>query len=72
MMIDDLFYFSEKILSDSEIDTIKNYILENEQYIKQLGPDEYGGTSEIFSLEDICSLIIYIHKLLVMISSYPN
>jgi len=46
MMINDLFYFSEKILSDSEIDTIKNYILENEHYIKQLGPDEYGGTSE--------------------------
>jgi hypothetical protein len=45
-MIDDLFLFSEKILSESEIDVIKNYILKNENNIKQLGPDNYPGTSE--------------------------
>lgn len=45
-MIDELFYFSEKILSDSEIDQIKTYILTNEKNIKSLGPDLYNGTEE--------------------------
>jgi len=45
-LIDDLFYYSEKILSDDEIKIIKDYILKNENNIKQLGPDNYPGTSK--------------------------
>jgi hypothetical protein len=34
------------ILSEKEVETIKNVILEKEDYVKSLGPDVYGGTNE--------------------------
>ena len=39
------FLYNSKILSEKECNFIKDYILENEDKIKLLGPDEYGGTS---------------------------
>ena len=38
--------FNSKILTDKECDFISNFVLENEEYVKKLGPDEYSGTSE--------------------------
>jgi hypothetical protein len=59
-MINDLFHFSKKILSDSEINEIRNYILENENNIKSLGEDTYPGTSEN-SLTGAHALFNYLH-----------
>lgn len=38
--------FSKKILTEKECDVIKKFILDNEDYIKSLGPDLYSGTKE--------------------------
>jgi len=59
-MINDLFYYSKKILSDFEINEIKNYILENENNIKSLGKDNYTGTSEN-SLTGAHAFFNYLH-----------
>ncbi len=40
------FLFSKILLSQSECNIIKKYILENEDRIKSLGPDLYAGTKE--------------------------
>jgi len=40
------FIYNNKILNPQECDFIKNYILENEDYMKSLGPDVYPGTSD--------------------------
>lgn len=37
--------FKRQILDHNEIEFIKNYILSSEDYVKSLGPDNYGGTS---------------------------
>ncbi len=42
----DIFLLQKKILSDEEIQKIKEVILSKEDYVKSLGPDVYGGTSE--------------------------
>lgn len=41
-----MFLYDKVIFSDKEIETIKNIILEKEDYVKSLGPDVYGGTSD--------------------------
>lgn len=38
------FYFKEQIINEKECEIIKNYILEKEDMIKSLGPDNYAGT----------------------------
>lgn len=38
------FYFKEQIIDEKECKIIKNYILENEDRVKSLGPDNYAGT----------------------------
>ena len=40
------FLFKETILDKKELEFIKNYILEQEDYVKSLGPDTYEGTSD--------------------------
>jgi len=35
----------ENFLSKNECESISNFILENEEYVKSLGPDNYSGTS---------------------------
>lgn len=40
------FLYKKVILNESECKFIVNYILENENKIKNLGPDIYGGTGE--------------------------
>jgi hypothetical protein len=59
-MINDLFHYSKKILSDSEINEIRNYILENETNIKSLGVDTYPGTSKN-SLTGLFAFFNYLH-----------
>jgi hypothetical protein len=44
--MNNLFLLEKKILSDEELDIIKNTIISKEDYVKSLGPDVYGGTSE--------------------------
>jgi len=39
------FLFSRTILTKDECNTVKKFILDNENYIKSLGPDTYSGTS---------------------------
>jgi len=41
-----MFTYQSVIVSDEEIETIKNIIIEKEDYVKSLGPDVYGGTSD--------------------------
>lgn len=41
-----MFLYDNVILSEEEIKIIKNTILEKEDYVKSLGPDVYGGTSD--------------------------
>ena len=41
-----MFLLEKKILSSEEIEKIKEVILLKEDYVKSLGPDVYGGTSE--------------------------
>ena len=40
------FKYSNIILSKEECNFISDYILENEEYVKSLGPDVYSHTSE--------------------------
>ena len=35
----------EDFLTEHEYESISNFILENEEYVKSLGPDNYSGTS---------------------------
>jgi len=44
-MNDPKILFKTKILDESEIKFIKDYILASEDYVKSLGPDQYVGTS---------------------------
>lgn len=44
--MNNLFLLEEKILSNQELEIIKGTILSKEDYVKSLGPDVYGGTSE--------------------------
>ena len=41
----DIFTYKNVILSSKELDTIRTYILSTEDYVKSLGPDNYGATS---------------------------
>jgi len=38
--------FNDRVIGEEECLFLANWILKNEDYIKSLGPDEYGGTNE--------------------------
>jgi hypothetical protein len=40
-----MFLYNKIIFSDKEIETVKNIILDKEEYVKSLGPDVYSGTA---------------------------
>jgi hypothetical protein len=42
----DIFKYKKIILSVDEISIVKKYIIDSENYVKSLGPDNYGATSE--------------------------
>ena len=44
--MNNLFLLEKKILSNQELEIIRDTILSKEDYVKSLGPDVYGGTSE--------------------------